>query len=271
MIDDKHYIELIKELKKLESVIIAFSGGVDSSFLLRAGKEALGDRIKAVTLLSPYIPRWELKEAQEISKKYGVEHEIIEIGIAEEIAKNPENRCYLCKKIIFSSIQKLAKDQGYKHVIDGSNFDDLGDYRPGMKALKELGIQSPMLDIKMGKEKIRELSKKLNLETWDKPAYACLLTRIPYGDELKIEDFTMIEEAEKYMMSLGFRAVRVRKHGNLARIELDKNRRKDLFDDELMDRIVDRLKEIGFQYVSMDMKGYRMGSFNESMKTKETR
>jgi len=265
MINNEKYNELIKYIKSLGKVVLAFSGGVDSTFLLKAAKEALGDNVKAVTIMSPYIPKWEIAEAKELAKKLGVQHEIIEAPIIDSIKFNPEDRCYLCKTAVFSMILSIAKEQDYNCVIDGTNFDDISDYRPGLKALKELEIKSPLLECKLTKSEIRAFSKELGLNTWDKPAYACLLTRIPYGNELKVEDFEKIENAEKYMMSIGFRAVRVRCHGDLARVEVSKNDRSKLFDEELLDIIAKKIKECGFKYVTLDMQGYRVGSFNETI------
>lgn len=265
MLNNEKYINLINYLKELGRVVLAFSGGVDSTFLLKAAREALGDNMKAVTILSPYIPKWEVEEAKQLANELGVDYEIIEVPIIEEIRNNPENRCYLCKKAVFSMIHNIAKTQGYNYVIDGTNLDDMGDYRPGLKALKELNVKSPLLECKLTKADIRGLSKELGLKTWDKPSYACLLTRIPYGDELKVEDFEKIEEAEKYMMKIGFRAVRVRCHGDLARVEVDRKDRSRLFDEKLIDDISNKLKEIGFKYVTLDMQGYRVGSLNEVM------
>ncbi|MDS1029776.1 ATP-dependent sacrificial sulfur transferase LarE [Bacillota bacterium LX-D] len=261
-IKDK-YTNLIADLKRMKKVVIAFSGGVDSTFLLKAAQEALGDKVKAVTILSPYIPQWEVAEAKDFAQKIGVAHTIIEVPIIAEIRYNPQNRCYLCKKAVFQMIKELAQDEGYSYVIDGTNFDDLGDYRPGLKALQELNIKNPLFECKLTKEEIRSLSKELGLSTWDKPPYACLLTRLPYGDEVKADDLIKIEQAEKFMMSLGFRAVRIRCHRNLARIEVAKKDRKKLFDEDLLDQVAAKLKEQGFQYVTMDLEGYRVGSFNE--------
>ncbi|CUH95217.1 hypothetical protein P22_1287 [Propionispora sp. 2/2-37] len=268
MLNNEKYITLINYLKKMEKVVLAFSGGVDSSFLLKVGKEALGDNIKAVTIQSPYIPKWEVEEAKELVTELGVAFEILEAPIIDEIRNNPENRCYLCKKAVFSQIKAIAQKEGYQYVIDGTNFDDIGDYRPGLKALKELDIKSPLFECQLTKQEIRSLSKGLGLGTWDKPPYACLLTRIPYGNELKEEDFAKIEKAETYMMDRGFRAVRVRCHDNLARIEVDNKDKSKLFNEELLKEIADKLKEFGFKYVTLDLEGYRVGSFNETIGNK---
>jgi uncharacterized protein len=265
MISNEKYIKLLSYLQKLEKVVLAFSGGVDSTFLLKATKEALGDNMKAVTIRSPYIPKWEIAEAKELVKELGVAHEIIEAPIIDEIRHNPENRCYLCKTAVFSMIQSVAKKEGYHYVLDGTNFDDKDGYRPGMKALQELDVKSPLLDCQLTKKEIRSLSKELGLNTWDKPSYACLLTRIPYGNELKAEDFEKIETAEKYMMDRGFRAIRVRCHENLARIEVDKEDQKKLFDEKILKEISNKFKEFGFKYVTLDLDGYRVGSFDETM------
>lgn len=268
MINNEKYNELINYLKSLEKVVLAFSGGVDSTFLLKAAKEALGDNLKAVTIMSPYIPKWEIAEAKELVKELGVKHEIIEAPIIDSIKFNPEDRCYLCKTAVFNMIIAVAKEQDYNYVIDGTNFDDISDYRPGLRALKELEVKSPLLECKLTKAEIREFSKELNLKTWDKPSYACLLTRIPYGNELIVEDFEKIEKAERFMMSIGFRAIRVRCHGDLARVEVNKNDRSKLFDEELLDTIANNIKECGFKYVTLDLQGYRVGSFNETITKK---
>ncbi len=268
MINNEKYLYLINYLKKLEKVILAFSGGVDSTFLLKVAKQALGDNIKAVTIQSPYIPKWEIAEAKQLVTQLGVAFEILETPIIAEIRNNPENRCYLCKQAVFSQIKAIARREGYPHVIDGTNFDDTGDYRPGLKALRELNIKSPLLECQLGKQEIRSLSKELGLSTWDKPPYACLLTRIPYGNELKEEDFVKIEKAETYMMNSGFRAVRVRCHDNLARIEVDQKDINKLFNEMLLAEIAGKFKEFGFKYVTLDLQGYRVGSFNETRETK---
>jgi len=268
--DNKKYTSLLNYMKDLGSVVVAFSGGVDSTFLLKAAKEALGDKAAAITIVSPYIPKWEVREAKELSKEIGIRHEFLEVPvIIDEIRFNPKDRCYLCKKAVFSMVKSFAQENGFEHVADGTNSDDINEYRPGLRALEELGIKSPLLKNGLTKKEIRELSKELDLPTWDKPSYACLLSRIPYGTELREEDFEKIEKSERFMMDNGFRAVRVRCHGDLARIEVPKEHLERLFAVDLMDKISSKFKEFGFKYVSLDMQGYRTGSLNISIEGME--
>ncbi|MDO7787851.1 ATP-dependent sacrificial sulfur transferase LarE [Desulforamulus aquiferis] len=263
MLGNEKFLQLYNYLKNLDRVMVAFSGGVDSTFLLKAAKDALGKKVKAVTIRAPYIQSWEIEEALQTSKELGIAHEIIEAPIIDEIRNNPANRCYLCKKAIFSMIKSIAERQQFPFVIDGSNYDDTREYRPGLKALEELRIKSPLMDCQLTKREIRDLSKELGLVTWDKPSYACLLTRIPYNSELKVEDFIKIEKAEKYMMDIGFRSVRVRCHEKLARIEVDRKAINKILNEDLLQEISIKLKEYGFKYVTLDLDGYRAGSFNE--------
>jgi len=268
--DNKKYASLLKYMRDLGSVVVAFSGGVDSTFLLKAAKEALGDKAAALTVVSPYIPKWEISEAEELAKGIGIRHEFLEVpAIIEEIRFNPKDRCYLCKTAVFSMVKNFAQDYGFKYVADGTNADDINEYRPGLRALKELEIKSPLLENGLAKNEIRELSKELDLPTWDKPSYACLLSRIPYGTELREEDFEKIEKSERFMMENGFRAVRVRCHGDLARIEVPKEHMERLFALDLMDKISTKFKEYGFKYVSLDMQGYTTGSLNIGMEGME--
>jgi uncharacterized protein len=263
MMKEDKYSSFIKYMKELGSAAVAFSGGVDSTFLLKAAHEALGSRAVAVTIVSPYIPKWEIEEAKELAKEIGVRHELIQVPeIPEEIRHNPADRCYLCKNAVFSMIMEFAAASGLKHVVDGTNADDINEYRPGLRALKELGVKSPLLENGLSKSEIREISKGMGLPTWDKPSYACLLSRIPYGTELEEEMFARIENSEKYLMDRGFRAVRVRCHGDLARIEVPGSELHRLFYAELLKEISGKLKEFGFEYVTLDMQGYRTGSLN---------
>ncbi|GKX29715.1 adenine nucleotide alpha hydrolase [Vallitalea longa] len=256
------YNTLIDYLKKLEKVIIAFSGGVDSTFLLYATKEALGDNVKAVTINSPYIANWEIEEAKEFTQELEIKHDFIEVDIVEAIKYNPINRCYLCKKHIFQMIKGKAENEGYKYVIDGTNFDDTKDYRPGMKALKELEIVSPLLECEITKSDIRGMAKTKQLDVWNKPSYACLLTRIPHDKNIEVETLNKIEKAEKYLMDRGMRACRVRVHENLARIELDKDGIDKIVAQEIREDITNYFKKIGFDYITLDLQGYKMGNFS---------
>jgi uncharacterized protein len=257
------YEWLLSYLKSLETCVVAFSGGLDSTFLLKSSAEALQERVLAVTVDLPYIPRWELSEARTIARKLKVRHSIIEAPIPEEIFHNPPNRCYVCKKNIVSLIMKEAENEGIKNIVEGTTADDLDDYRPGMKALKEMHIKSPLLECGFAKEDIRIASKEIGLSSWDKPPYSCLLTRIPHGTEITEGELKKIEKSERYLMDIGFREIRVRSHGSIARIEFARRDRKRLFDEALMDRIALALKEFGYTHVAMELEGYTMGSMNE--------
>ena len=264
MIQNKKFDNLISKLKSLENIAVAFSGGVDSAFLLAAAKIAVGDNVVGITIDSPALPRYELEDARAIANQIGVKHVVVKSDeIEAEVKSNPVNRCYFCKKIEFGSIIEEARQLGIKYVLDGSNADDIKDYRPGMQATTELRVLSPLLEAQMTKNEIREFSKALNLPTWDKPAYACLFSRIPYGQEIKLEDLEKIEKSEKYFIDKGFRTIRVRCHTDLARIEVAANDRAKLMEEPLASDIAKTLKSFGFKYVTIDIQGYRMGSFNE--------
>lgn len=254
-------------LKSLDSVALAFSGGVDSTFLLKVASEVLGSNVIAVTARSSTYPEREYKEACAYAAAFGVKHVVID---SEELdiqgfADNPTNRCYFCKNELFSKIREVADQNGLRYVIDGCNSDDLGDYRPGMQAARELGVISPLKEAGLTKEDIRGFSKDMGLPTWDKQAFACLSSRFPYGHKITKEKLEMVDRAEQHLLDLGFRNVRVRHHGDIARIEVASHERNKFFDMGLMDRINEKLKALGFTYVALDLKGYRTGSMNEGL------
>jgi len=264
MSEREKYQELLAILRSLGSVVVAFSGGVDSTFLLYAARQVLGDRVVAFTMYAPYHACWEIEEAVELARKLQVKHVTRrEKKILPKVENNPPDRCYWCKKALFEEILDFARREGLAWVVDGTNADDSNDYRPGLRALRELGVRSPLLEAGFTKKEIRAVSRELSLPTWDKPAYACLLSRIPYGQQIKVEDLERVEKAELYIRSLGFRVVRVRIHGELARIEVAPSERKKFFQLQLLDELVGYFKNIGFRYVTLDLEGYRMGSLNE--------
>jgi len=263
MISNIKFDLLIKNLKHLEKVAVAFSGGVDSSFLLAASKIAVGENAIGITIDSPALPRYELDDAKNIARLIGIKHVILKsTEIEDDVRLNPVNRCYFCKKTEFGSIKEEASKLGISYVLDGSNVDDLKDFRPGMKAINEIRVLSPLLEVGMTKAEIRELSRTLDLPTWDKPAYACLFSRIPYGTEIKPEDLEKVEKSEKYLIDHGFRVVRVRCHGDIARIEVAQADRIKLIEEPFASNLTNTLKGFGFKFITLDVQGYKMGSFN---------
>ncbi len=268
---EEKYQELLIYLKSLGKVAVAFSSGVDSTFLLYAAKEALGDQVVAITGASHSFPGRELREAKEYCEKLGVKQVICETNelSIEGFAENPKNRCYICKKALFQNFLQAAKDQGCDVMVEGSNVDDEGDYRPGAVAIKELGVLSPLKICGYTKQEIRDISKVLGVPTWDKPSYACLSSRFPYGERITAEKLQMIDKAEELLLSLGFLQFRVRIHGMMARIEILPEQFEYFMKEEIRMKVYEELKQQGFTYVSLDLLGYRTGSMNETILKKD--
>ena len=259
-------LELLRRLiEGMPGAAVAFSGGVDSTFLLDVAAEVLGEKAIALTGLSESFPSREAREAE----AFCAEHGIRQIAFASremeraEYRANPANRCYYCKSTLFREMLRIAAENGIGQVVEGSNADDTGDYRPGMKAARELSVRSPLLEAGLSKEEIRFLSKERGLPTWDKPSYACLSSRFPYGEAITEEKLAMVERAEDVLIGLGFRWVRVRIHGTMARIEAPPDNFRQIL--EHREEITSGLRSIGFTYVTMDLQGYRSGSMNEML------
>lgn len=253
-------------LRNLQSAVVAFSSGVDSTFLLKTAKEVLGNNVIAVTAKSCSFPARELKEAEEFCKKEGIKHIITEseeLNI-EGFRKNPPNRCYLCKKELYEKIRKIADENNIQNIIEGSNVDDEGDYRPGMIAVKEAGVKSPLRESGLTKSEIRELSARYNLSTKDKQSFACLSSRFVYGEEITEEKLSAVDKAEQLLLDEGFKQVRVRIHSNIARIEIMPDEFEKLI--AVREKVTGEFKKYGFSYVTMDLIGYRTGSMNEVLK-----
>lgn len=261
---------LKKILGKLGRVVIAFSGGVDSTFLLKAAKDTLGrGNVLAVTATSETYPSSELNDSRRLAKKIGVRHMVIRTKEFDDpkFRNNPPQRCYYCKGELFKEIGKIARREGFRHIADASNYDDRKDFRPGSRAAREKGVVSPLKEACLTKNDIRRLSKKLGLPTWDKPSYACLASRIPYYDMITKRKLKMIEIAEDILRDrFGFSQVRVRCHGDIARIEVKPREIRKFFKGKLSYGIAKQLQALGFKYVTVDLRGYRTGSMNEVLK-----
>jgi uncharacterized protein len=249
------------------SVLIAFSGGVDSAYLAIAAQRALGDRALAVTADSPSYPDTHRQLALSIARDFGLAHEIISTAELErpEYRANPANRCYYCKDELYSHLDAIAKERGFAVVVDGNNADDRGDYRPGRQAAREHGVRSPLDEADLTKDEIRALAREAGLQSWNEPASACLSSRIPYGHEVSNELLRQIEQAEQVLRELGFRVFRVRHHDTVARLEIARSEMPRALDPDINTRIVSGLKALGYQYVSLDLQGYRLGSLNEAL------
>jgi uncharacterized protein len=260
-------------LRQCGSVVVAFSGGVDSALLAAVAAEVLGDRALAVTADSPSYPSRHRDFAIRIARDFSLRHEFVTTSEMESAAytANPSNRCYYCKQELFGRLTALARDRGFAVVADGNNADDRGDYRPGRDAAREHGVRSPLDEAGLTKAEIRRLSRGLGLPTWDEPASACLSSRIPYGSEVTVEKLRMIEQAEDVLHSLGFRQCRVRHHGEVARLELSPDEMPRAIDASVREAVVRDLKAIGYRYVSLDLQGYRTGSLNEVLPLKPVR
>jgi pyridinium-3,5-biscarboxylic acid mononucleotide sulfurtransferase len=259
--------KLKKILKDMRSVVVAYSGGLDSTFLLKAAVDSLGrENVLAVTARSESYPAAEYKEAVRIAKKIGARHVTINTKELEikHFKSNPVNRCYYCKKELFKKLDILRRKHKMSYLLDGTNYDDLKDVRYGRFAAKELGVRSPLLDAKLTKADIRKYSKGLKLPTWNKPAFACLASRFPFHSSITAKDLKRIDSAESYLRELGFRQVRVRLHKDIARIELLSGDQSKAI--RLKEKITDKLKKLGFIYVTLDLAGYRTGSMHEAVK-----
>jgi len=255
-----------------DDVIVAFSGGVDSTFVLKVAQETIGDRVLALTTTSPTMPDQDRISALEMAQQIGARHLVIESNELEipGYAQNPLNRCYLCKHNLFTVCETKARELGIKTIVDGLNLDDLHDYRPGIKAASEMSVRHPLVEAEMTKAEVRELSRTLGLPTWDRPASPCLSSRFPYGTTITEEGLRKVEQGEQLLHALGFKVARVRYHGDVARLEVDANEIARLLEPSTRGLVDAELKKIGFRFVTVDLKGFRSGSLNEGIATPQS-
>ncbi len=258
---------LYDELRRYTSIAIAFSGGVDSTLLLAAARQCLGEKVIAVTAVSPLQPRAEIDDAVRLSGIIGTPHYTVSTGELDnpDFSRNPENRCYICKKILFADIRAVSETHGISTLAHAANLDDLSDYRPGMQAAEELGVVSPLIEAQFTKADIRKLSKQMGLPTWNKPSAACLASRIPYGRPITADALAMVEAAERVLAALGFSGGRVRHFGEIAKIEIRPADFSRLLTPDRRLRVIGELRKIGFLYVTMDLEGYQTGRLNRSI------